>query len=52
MGVTDTRTVLKSFEGKHVPTEFAQREAIAREQFEKHLQRTVRNGPKDLEWVY
>ncbi len=46
MGVTDTRTVLKSFEGKHVPTEFAQREAIAREQFEKQLAEDRAKRPK------
>lgn len=37
MDFDDTRKVLKSFEGKHIPTEFAHREAIARERFEKEL---------------
>lgn len=34
MGFNDTREVLKSFEGTHIPTEFARREAIARERFQ------------------
>ncbi|KAI9870644.1 MAG: mitochondrial inner membrane protein required for protein import [Pleopsidium flavum] len=46
MGFTDTRTVMKSFEGKHIPTEFAQREAIAREQFEKQLAEDRAKRPK------
>ncbi|CAK7225727.1 mitochondrial inner membrane protein required for protein import [Sporothrix eucalyptigena] len=33
----DVRNVLKSFEGKHIPTEFARREAIARKEFQKQL---------------
>jgi mitochondrial import inner membrane translocase subunit TIM50 len=34
----DVRKVLKSFEGKNIPTEFARREAIARAEFEKQLE--------------
>jgi import inner membrane translocase subunit TIM50 len=34
----DVRKVLKSFEGKHIPTEFASREAIARAEFNKQLE--------------
>ncbi len=34
----DVRKVLKSFEGKHIPTEFARREAIARREFNKQLE--------------
>jgi import inner membrane translocase subunit TIM50 len=34
----DVRKVLKSFEGKHIPTEFARREAIARAEFSKQLE--------------
>lgn len=34
MGLEDTRAVLKSFEGKDIPTEFARREKIMREKFE------------------
>lgn len=33
----DVRKVLKSFEGKHIPSEFARREAIARAEFNKRL---------------
>lgn len=46
MGFTDTREVLKSFEGKHIPTEFGKREAIAREQFEKELAEERAKRPK------
>lgn len=35
MDFDDTRKVLKSFEGKNIPAEFARREAIARERFQK-----------------
>ena len=34
----DVRKVLKSFEGKDIPTEFARREAIARKEFQKELE--------------
>ena len=37
MGLADTRAVLKSFEGKEIPTEFARREAIARRKFEEEM---------------
>jgi mitochondrial import inner membrane translocase subunit TIM50 len=40
----DVRKVLKSFEGKHIPTEFARREAIARAEFEK--QRGIKSKTK------
>lgn len=33
----DVRNVLKSFEGKNIPEEFARREAIARAEFQKQL---------------
>ncbi|KAI0853462.1 NIF-domain-containing protein [Daldinia vernicosa] len=35
MQYKDVREVLKSFKGKHIPTEFARREAIARAEFQK-----------------
>lgn len=35
MQYKDVRDVIKSFNGKHIPTEFARREAIARAEFEK-----------------
>lgn len=34
---SDVRKVLQSFEGKHIPTEFARREAIARAEFNKKV---------------
>jgi import inner membrane translocase subunit TIM50 len=34
MQYSDVRKVLKSFDGKHIPTEFARREAIARQEFQ------------------
>ena len=37
MGFDDTREVLRSFEGKHIPSEFAHRESLAREKFQKQL---------------
>jgi import inner membrane translocase subunit TIM50 len=37
MGFNDTREVLKSFEGTHIPSEFAKRDAIARARFQKQL---------------
>ncbi|KAI9821025.1 MAG: mitochondrial inner membrane protein required for protein import [Pycnora praestabilis] len=46
MGLSDTREVLKSFEGKHIPTEFARREALAREKFEKQLAEDRAKRPK------
>ncbi|KIH93258.1 hypothetical protein SPBR_02663 [Sporothrix brasiliensis 5110] len=42
----DVRKVLKSFEGKDIPTEFARREAIARAEFEKQLASQRRGRPK------
>lgn len=46
MGIEDIRKVLKSFEGKHIPTEFAIREQKAREQFEKQLADEKAKRPK------
>lgn len=46
MDFDDTRTVLKSFEGKHIPTEFATRESVARERFEKQLADERARRPK------
>ena len=37
MGFNDTREVLKSFEGTYIPTEYAKREAVARERFHQQL---------------
>lgn len=41
----DVRKVLKAFEGKHIPTEFARREAIARAEFNKQLEAERRKHP-------
>lgn len=38
MQYSDVRKVLKSFEGQHIPTEFARREAIARKEFNAKLE--------------
>lgn len=38
MQYSDVRKVLKSFEGKNIPTEFARREAIARKEFNARIQ--------------
>jgi import inner membrane translocase subunit TIM50 len=37
MQYSDVRKVLKAFEGKHIPTEFSRREAIARKEFNAQL---------------
>lgn len=37
MQYPDVRKVLRAFEGKHIPTEFARREAIARKEFNAQL---------------
>lgn len=41
----DVRKVLKSFEGHHIPTEFARREAIARAEFQKQLETEKKKHP-------
>ena len=46
MDFKDVREVLKSFEGKHVPTEFASREAVARELFQQQLAEEKAKRPK------
>ncbi|RYP02193.1 hypothetical protein DL764_005910 [Monosporascus ibericus] len=46
MQYKDVRKVLKSFEGKHIPTEFARREAIARAEFNKQLEQERRKGSR------
>lgn len=45
MQYADVRKVLKSFDGKHIPTEFARREAIARAEFNKKLEAERRKHP-------
>ena len=44
MGFDDARTVLKSFEGKPIPVEFARREKLLREKFE--AQQAAKGKPK------
>ena len=44
MQYDDVRKVIKSFEGKHIPTEFARREAIARKEFNKQLEQKKKHS--------
>ena len=46
MNFEDLRSVLKSFEDKNIPTEFARREAIAREKFQKQVAEERAKKPK------
>ena len=46
MGFEDIRDVLKSFEGKPIPAEFARRESIAREKFQQQLADERAKRPK------
>ncbi|EME46892.1 hypothetical protein DOTSEDRAFT_70745 [Dothistroma septosporum NZE10] len=46
MGTSDVRTVMKSFEGKSIPEEFARREAEARKRFNEQLADERRRKPK------
>ena len=41
---SDVRKILKSFDGKHIPTEFARREAIARQEFNARRQNEKKHG--------
>lgn len=45
-GTADVRDVLKSFEGKDIPEEFARREAIARKRFNEQLDAERAKAPK------
>ena len=45
-GTGDVRDVLKSFEGKPIPEEFARREAIARKKFNEQLEAERAKAPK------
>ncbi|KAL8735383.1 MAG: hypothetical protein Q9166_000928 [cf. Caloplaca sp. 2 TL-2023] len=44
MGFTDVREVLKTFEGKHIPSEYSRRESIAREKFQKQFAEETAKG--------
>ncbi|KAF2755517.1 hypothetical protein EJ05DRAFT_513023 [Pseudovirgaria hyperparasitica] len=46
MGIPDVRAAIKSFEGTDIPTEFARREAIQREAFNKQLAAENAKKPK------
>lgn len=46
MAYPDVRQTLKSFEGKHIPSEFARREAIARKKFQEQLAQEQKKRPK------
>ncbi|EHL02335.1 putative Mitochondrial import inner membrane translocase subunit tim50 [Glarea lozoyensis 74030] len=46
MAYTDVRKAIKSFEGTHIPTEFAKREAIARAKFQEEVAAENKKRPK------
>jgi import inner membrane translocase subunit TIM50 len=46
MAYTDVRKAIKSFEGTHIPTEFAKREAIARAKFQAEVDAEKKKRPK------
>lgn len=46
MQYPDVRKALETFEGKHIPTEFARREAIARKKFQEQLAEEQKKKPK------
>ncbi|KAK2744614.1 mitochondrial inner membrane protein required for protein import [Myotisia sp. PD_48] len=46
MGIDDVRPVIKSFEGTNIPIEFAKREKVMREKFEKQLAEERAKRPK------
>ncbi|RKF62885.1 Mitochondrial import inner membrane translocase subunit TIM50 [Golovinomyces cichoracearum] len=46
MAYPDVRKAIKSFEGKHIPTEFARREAIARKKFLEQLEEEKKRKPR------
>jgi import inner membrane translocase subunit TIM50 len=46
MAYSDVRKAIASFEGTHIPTEFAKREAIARKKFEEQIAEEKKKRPK------
>ncbi|KAI6711378.1 hypothetical protein JHW43_006091 [Diplocarpon mali] len=46
MNVQDVRKAIGSFAGTHIPTEFARREAIAREKFQQQVAEEKKKRPK------
>ncbi|KAL2127771.1 hypothetical protein VTI74DRAFT_10187 [Chaetomium olivicolor] len=50
MQYSDVRKVIKSFEGTHIPTEFARREALARAEHNKRIQAKSSKG-SGMSWL-
>lgn len=50
MQYSDVRKVIKSFDGTHIPTEFARREALARAEHNKRLQAKAPHG-SGMSWL-
>jgi import inner membrane translocase subunit TIM50 len=46
MAYSDVRKAISSFDGTHIPTEFARREAIARQKFQEQLNEEKKKRPK------
>lgn len=46
MAYSDVRKAIASFEGKHIPTEFAKREAVARKKFQEQIEEEKKKRPK------
>ncbi|KAL2022116.1 hypothetical protein VTK56DRAFT_6160 [Thermocarpiscus australiensis] len=51
MQYSDVRKVIKSFEGHHIPTEFARREALAREEHKKRVQAAKPPRGGGMSWL-
>ncbi len=46
MAYSDVRKAISSFDGQHIPTEFARREAIARKKFQEQVEEEKKKRPK------
>jgi import inner membrane translocase subunit TIM50 len=46
MNLPDVRKAIASFEGTHIPTEFAKREAVARKRFQEQMEEEKKKRPK------
>lgn len=46
MAYSDVRKAIASFEGQHIPTEFAKREAVARKKFQEQIEEEKKKRPK------
>ncbi|KAL2063688.1 hypothetical protein VTL71DRAFT_5493 [Oculimacula yallundae] len=46
MAYSDVRKAIASFDGQHIPTEFARREAIARKKFQEQVEEEKKKRPK------